>query len=163
LKTDEVRKSNRTIKIISVYLLLIFIVSSIISYRQQHRVSVNPDEICVFAKQFLTDGYLIKIGKKLDCSGYTRYVYKAFGIKIPRSAGQQYKHFVVTINNDLKPGDLVFFSSEKKTIGHVGIYLGKNNFIHSPGKNKEVVIDNLTKTYWKSRFKGSGRLKESSN
>lgn len=157
-----VPKVNRLLTFISAYLLLIFIFSTIISFHKQHNKNVDTGEICLFARQFLSDSYLIKIGEELDCSGFTRYVYRRFDIKIPRSSVQQFKRYAVD-NKELEQGDLVFFSSNEKNIGHVGIYLGKNIFIHSPGKSEAVVIDNITDNYWKKRYKGAGSVVANKN
>jgi cell wall-associated NlpC family hydrolase len=151
------RKVNRFLIIISAYLLVIFIVSAVISSRQINNKDIKPEELCAFARQFLKDSELIEIGKKLDCSGFTQLVFKKYGYTLPRSSIQQFKRFAVN-ENILKPGDLVFFSSDKKQVGHVGIYLKNNTFIHSPGENQEVRLDNLSDKYWKKHYTGSGSV-----
>jgi cell wall-associated NlpC family hydrolase len=148
-------KVKHFLVIISAYLLVLFIISVLISFHKQQGKNVKPEEICLFAKQFLSDNYLKEVGENLDCSGFTRYVYKKYGYKIPRTSLQQFKRYVVDDRRP-EPGDLVFFSSDSKKIGHVGIYLGKNSFIHSSEKKQQVVVDDLSKKYWKTRFKGAG-------
>jgi cell wall-associated NlpC family hydrolase len=59
---------------------------------------------------------------------------------------------------DLKPGDLVFFNTLKKTFSHVGIYIGNNQFIHAPSSGSSIKIDTLDKAYWTARFNGARRL-----
>lgn len=161
MKTDG-RKGNRFLKITSVYLLIIFIVSVIVSYHQQSAKTNNVSEVCEFAQSFLTDPKQVTLGKSFDCSDYTRYVFKKFGYTLPRSSIQQFRQFAVKENMP-KPGDLIFFSTDKKKVGHVGIYLKDKSFIHSPGENRGVKIDMLSDNYWKSRYQGSGSVIKSQN
>jgi cell wall-associated NlpC family hydrolase len=71
-----------------------------------------------------------------DCSGYTGYVYKKAGHKLPRTARQQYAATKHITRKSAKPGDLVFFKSGGGGVYHVGIYAGGNMLWHSsrPGK-----------------------------
>lgn len=59
---------------------------------------------------------------------------------------------------DLKPGDLVFFNTMRRTFSHVGIYLGNNKFIHAPARGSEVRVDDLQNAYWDRRFDGARRI-----
>ena len=59
---------------------------------------------------------------------------------------------------DLKPGDLVFFNTMRRTFSHVGIYLGNNKFIHAPARGAEVRVDDLQSAYWDRRFEGARRI-----
>ncbi|MFM8812455.1 MAG: C40 family peptidase, partial [Methylophilaceae bacterium] len=61
-------------------------------------------------------------------------------------------------NNDLHPGDLVFFNTLKSSFSHVGIYIGNNRFIHAPRTGREVVITDMTESYWAKRFNGARRI-----
>jgi cell wall-associated NlpC family hydrolase len=58
---------------------------------------------------------------KFDSSGFVRYVYARMGIKLPRTARQQYLAGPKVSTRNLKPGDLVFY---KTPISHVAIYVG---------------------------------------
>lgn len=71
-----------------------------------------------------------------DCSGYTGYVYKKAGKKLPRTSRQQYSAVKHISRAAAKPGDLVFFKSGGGGVYHVGIYAGKNLLWHAskPGK-----------------------------
>jgi cell wall-associated NlpC family hydrolase len=71
-----------------------------------------------------------------DCSGYTGYVYKKAGKKLPRTARQQYGATKHLSRAAAKPGDLVFFKSGGGGVYHVGIYAGGNMLWHSsrPGR-----------------------------
>jgi len=71
-----------------------------------------------------------------DCSGYTGYVYKKAGKKLPRTSRQQYSATKHISRTAAKPGDLVFFKSGGGSVYHVGIYAGGNMLWHSsrPGR-----------------------------
>jgi cell wall-associated NlpC family hydrolase len=91
-----------------------------------------------------------------DCSGYVRFVYSKFSIALPHSSSEQYKQCRHIKNRKAMPGDLVFFQTRGKPVGHVGIYLGDNLFIHSPSQGKQVCIESLDSAYYKSRMVGFG-------
>jgi cell wall-associated NlpC family hydrolase len=71
-----------------------------------------------------------------DCSGYTGYVYKKAGKKLPRTSRAQYSATKHISRKAAKPGDLVFFKSGGGGVYHVGIYAGGNMLWHSsrPGR-----------------------------
>ncbi|MFO7370926.1 MAG: C40 family peptidase [Bacteroidales bacterium] len=91
-----------------------------------------------------------------DCSGYVRFVYSKFGFTLPHSSSEQYRQSRRIKNRKALPGDLVFFQTRGKPIGHVGIYLGDNSFIHSPSRGRQVSIESLDSAYYKSRLVGFG-------
>lgn len=109
--------------------------------------SLDPVKILTMSKQYLPQGqqgrvtYLWggSIGNQLDCSGYVQTVFGTQNILLPRDADQQ-KGFSQPVAptlkqlEELQPGDLVFFSGNRKYPTHVGIYIGKNQFIHSSPK-----------------------------
>lgn len=94
-----------------------------------------------------------------DCSGFVRAIYKdTIGLILPRTAAEQ---AVATQNIDktqLKPGDLVFFNTLKRSFSHVGIYMGDNKFIHSPRTGSSVRIEDMRIPYWNVRFDGARRV-----
>ena len=94
-----------------------------------------------------------------DCSGFTRHMYELTGLDLPRRAEEQAraKGLVPVSRADLKPGDLVFFNTMKRTFSHVGIYIGENRFIHAPSRGKTVRTDDLDFAYWAKRFTGARR------
>ena len=94
-----------------------------------------------------------------DCSGFVRYVFdQAVGVVLPHSAraiSQVGQHIQLT---ELHPGDLVFFHFKRRTVSHVGIYLGNNQFIHdASNRTGGVRISNLT-GYWAKHFKMARRF-----
>lgn len=93
-----------------------------------------------------------------DCSGFTSFVYRKFGIHLPRTSASQYNVGTSIHKNDLKPGDLVFFTTTSKQISHVGIYIGNNQFI-SATTSKGIKVDSLNDPYyWGSRYVGAKRV-----
>jgi peptidoglycan DL-endopeptidase CwlO len=88
-----------------------------------------------------------------DCSGFTMYVYAHFGVSLPHNAAAQYGYGSPVSRSQLQPGDLVFFDG----LGHVGIYVGGNSFIHAPHTGDVVHVSSLTGWY-ASTFVGGRRL-----
>ena len=63
-------------------------------------------------------------------------------------------------SSQLKPGDLVFFNTMRRTFSHVGIYLGDNHFLHAPRTGAEVRVENMENSYWTQRYNGARRIIE---
>jgi cell wall-associated NlpC family hydrolase len=78
-----------------------------------------------------------------DCSGFVAYVYAQVGVSLPHYTGAQWNVGVAVSRGDLQPGDLVFFDG----LGHVGIYIGGNEFIHAPHTGTVVQISSLSGWY----------------
>ncbi|WP_198284646.1 NlpC/P60 family protein [Beggiatoa alba] len=93
-----------------------------------------------------------------DCSGFVYYNYHKVGIRVPRTAHEQYQSSRPVGKGNLKPGDLVFFRVRSSSrIDHVGIYLGGDKFIHAEATNKPVTITSLNDKYYSRYFVGGGR------
>lgn len=95
--------------------------------------------------------------KSFDCSGFTSYVFKKSGIELPRTSRSQSTVGKKVSKSNLQTGDLVFFDTSGKNngaINHVGIYIGKGQFIHaSSGSHaKKVVISDITTGFYKKQF-----------
>jgi cell wall-associated NlpC family hydrolase len=88
-----------------------------------------------------------------DCSGFTMYVYAQIGVSLPHYTGSQWNMGSPVSRGDLQPGDLVFFNG----LGHMGIYVGGNNFIHAPHTGDVVKISSMTGWY-DSTYVGARRL-----
>lgn len=98
-----------------------------------------------------------------DCSGFTRYVFEAsLGRVLPHRADEQANApgLAKVDRKDLKPGDLVFFDTMRRTFSHVGIYLGDGKFIHSPRTGETVRIEDINISYWARHFTGGRRVPE---
>ena len=88
-----------------------------------------------------------------DCSGFVMYVYSRVGVSLPRVVSAQYTVGVPVSRSELQPGDIVFFNS----LGHNGIYIGGNQFIHSPHTGDVVKISSIT-GYSSSGWVGARRV-----
>ena len=94
-----------------------------------------------------------------DCSGMVRYVFQnALGLDLPRRAEEISRVGTRVDRAELKPGDLVFYKTLRKTFSHVGIYLGNNRFIHAPSAGGSVRVDDMSESYWAARFNGARRV-----
>jgi cell wall-associated NlpC family hydrolase len=95
----------------------------------------------------------------LDCSGFVRYVFQdTLGLSLPRRAEEMSRVGEKVSVRDLKPGDLVFFNTMRRTFSHVGIYIGDNKFVHSPSTGSTIRVDELDTGYWEKRFTGARRV-----
>ena len=88
-----------------------------------------------------------------DCSGFVMYVYAQVGVSLPHNAAMQYGYGRAVSRSELQPGDLVFFNG----LGHNGIYIGGNQFIHSPHTGDVVKISAITGWYEETWY-GARRL-----
>jgi len=124
------------------------------------------DSIINFGKLFLNTPY--RFGSpgtsSFDCSGFTSYVYRNFGYSLKRSSAEQAEQFDTVQPEELKTGDLVYFSgrSRSKRVGHVGIVVSKNDngtfdFIHA-AVHKGVTISNSDEAYYSRRFVKANRV-----
>ncbi|MBJ2196412.1 NlpC/P60 family protein [Muribaculaceae bacterium Isolate-113 (HZI)] len=101
--------------------------------------------------------------KAFDCSGFTSYVYRQFGYTISPSSRAQYTEGTNVERNDLRKGDLVFFTSRRsgKNVGHVGIVVSADNesgdfkFIHASVKGVKV---SDFEGYYLGRYVGARRI-----
>lgn len=96
--------------------------------------------------------------KGFDCSGFVRYNARLAGAELPRTAREQYSATKAVDKEELRPGDLVFFNTRGRGIGHVGIYVGDNKFIHAPNKRKDVQVSSMNDKYYKQRYVRGGRF-----
>jgi len=93
-----------------------------------------------------------------DCSGLTMVVYRLNGLQLPRSSRAQWQAGRPVNRSQLLKGDLVFFAtSGGRNVSHVGIYVGRNKFLHAPGKNRRIRTSSLSNQYYKSRYLGARR------
>ncbi len=124
--------------------------------------SSEGKDVVEFAKKYL--GYKYVAGGSspstgFDCSGFTTYVFRNFGVSLNRSSKDQIKNGTAVSKSNLQPGDIVIFKNQGKTaIGHVGIYIGNGNFIHAANKKEGVVITALSSSYYSQRYVGARRV-----
>jgi cell wall-associated NlpC family hydrolase len=117
----------------------------------------KPKQIIRTAEKYLgTPHCMGGTSKKcLDCSGLTYLSFTANKINIPRRSQDQARYGKIVLNkNELKKGDLVFFTKSYNSpdyITHVGIYLGNSRFIHA-STSKGVIITEIQNPWWSERF-----------
>jgi cell wall-associated NlpC family hydrolase len=93
----------------------------------------------------------------VDCSLLVQTVFSARGLKLPRTAAQQYECGRIVHYTEMLPGDRVYFISRSGRINHTGIYLGNGLFLHASSRRGSVAIDALyDRVYW-TRFAGARR------
>jgi peptidoglycan DL-endopeptidase CwlO len=92
-----------------------------------------------------------------DCSGYVQYVFRLSGIDLPRTADVQYDVGRPVSYDQLRPGDMVFFSTYEPGPSHNGIYLGDGRFINA-SSSQGVAIASLSNAYWSARYIGARRV-----
>lgn len=94
-----------------------------------------------------------------DCSGFVCYVFaKQRGIKLPHSASAQARLGTPVATEELRAGDLVFFSTYRAGISHVGIYVGGGKFVHAANSQKGCRVDTLESGYYQRRYRGARRI-----
>jgi cell wall-associated NlpC family hydrolase len=90
-----------------------------------------------------------------DCSGLTMWVYAQLGIQLDHYTVSQFNAGPHVAESDLAPGDLVFFEAG---IGHVGIYIGNDEFIHAPHTGTVVQISSLSDAWYSAEYQGAVRV-----
>ncbi|HSE80173.1 MAG TPA: peptidoglycan-binding protein [Gaiellaceae bacterium] len=88
-----------------------------------------------------------------DCSGFVQFVFSRVGVSLPRVVSAQYRAGRAVARSALRPGDIVFFNG----LGHDGIYIGGNRFVHSPSSGDVVKISTIT-GYYADRWVGARRV-----
>ncbi len=92
-----------------------------------------------------------------DCSGLVQYCCRQLGVSVNRTASAQYSNGVYVSRDNLKPGDLVFFSRGGR-ISHVVIYAGNGMVIHAPHTGKTVSYQSLSSICSYSHYVGARRV-----
>jgi cell wall-associated NlpC family hydrolase len=93
-----------------------------------------------------------------DCSGLVFYAHQHFGLTVPRTSRAQADEARAVKPRKLAVGDLVFFKIGSRHVNHVGIYVGKNRFVHAPGAGKPVAINSLEDEFYADKFYSAGRF-----
>jgi peptidoglycan DL-endopeptidase CwlO len=114
------------------------------------------EKVARFAKTFIGIRYVYGGSSPrtgFDCSGLVAYVYDHFGVSLPHYTVAQYSMGSPVSRSQLEAGDLVFFDG----LGHVGIYIGGGQFIHSPHTGDVVKISGISGWY-AATYVGARRL-----
>ena len=133
-----------------------------------YKSSAASSDVVEYAKQFLGVRYAYGGASPsgFDCSGFTMYVYKQFGVSLPHTATGQWQSGLGERVYDiwsLQPGDLVFFREPSvaggKACSHAGIYIGSGQLIHSSStRSGGVIISDLTSGYYNTYYVGGIHL-----
>ncbi|GAB6990060.1 C40 family peptidase [Paenibacillus pini] len=127
--------------------------------------AVSGQQVVNYGKNFM--GVPYKFGaststtKVFDCSSFTKYIFKKYGVTLPRTSAAQSKVGVAVSKANLQTGDLVFFSSGSrangKNVTHVAVYAGNGKILHTYG-SPGVTISNLNSGNWKKTYLKARRV-----
>jgi len=109
--------------------------------------SISESSVIAYASNFLGTPYLwggTSPSTGFDCSGFTQYVYRHFGISVGRTTYDQINDGVQVSRSNLKAGDLVFFGTAGNP-HHMGIYVGNNTYIHAPRTGDVIKVSPMTR------------------
>ena len=140
--------------------------SARIDYLSANRPLSVADSIINYGKLFLNTPY--RYGStgngSFDCSGFTSYVFRNFGYDLDRCSIDQSRQFDTIQRNEIRKGDLVFFSGRRRSerVGHVGIVVdtkpdGSFDFIHA-SVHSGVTISNSQEDYFRRRYIKANRV-----
>lgn len=126
------------------------------NYRSTGNYSLSPQRRQMMRVAHQSIGARYKWGGEtpregFDCSGLMQHTYLRTGIKIPRTAAQQRDASRRIARSQLRPGDMIFFKTGKRS-NHVGIYTGNGEFIHASTSSKRVKKERLNTRYWNEHF-----------
>jgi cell wall-associated NlpC family hydrolase len=93
----------------------------------------------------------------LDCSAFVQRCFAALGIRLPRTAREQFNIGFPLSPEQLQAGDRLYFASRDGSITHTGIYIGSGYFIHASSSRKGVAISNLSETMYQNMYAGARR------
>ncbi|OAA90596.1 Gamma-D-glutamyl-L-lysine endopeptidase [Clostridium ljungdahlii] len=109
--------------------------------------SISNDNVVAYASNFLGTPYLWggTTPSGFDCSGFTQYVYRHFGISVGRTTYDQINDGVGVSRDQLQPGDLVFFGKDGNPT-HMGMYVGNGAMIHAPHTGDVIKISPISRS-----------------
>lgn len=84
-----------------------------------------------------------------DCSGFVQYVLAKLDLNVPRTARKQ-SAVGLAVTRDtasLLPGDLLMFGKPKRSVSHVGIYIGHGRYIHASRGAGRVIESSLDRPF----------------
>ena len=121
--------------------------------------SGNGAAVVAKAKSFIGSKYVYggsSPSTGFDCSGFTSYIYKQFGVSLNRTAAGQYSNGTAVSRANLQPGDLVMFG--KSGINHVAIYAGGGMIVHAASSSRGVTTDTINSGYYNNNYVGARRI-----
>jgi cell wall-associated NlpC family hydrolase len=110
------------------------------SFNEYDLPAMSDDEYTVvkFALDQLGEPYVWGSGgpDSWDCSGLMMGAYAQLGIELPHNAAAQYGRTASISEDELQPGDLVFYNG----LAHVGMYIGNGYVVHAPNSTTVVKV-----------------------
>lgn len=95
----------------------------------------------------------------IDCSAFVGRIFKdVYGKTLSRTANDMLRDVELIGRNQLREGDILFFTNSKGKVSHVGIYLKDNLFAHS-STSAGVCVSSVDDNYWSKHFYKGGRVK----
>ncbi len=133
-----------------------------VDWQEIDRTQATADQVCDMALSFLGTPYRYGGGtpEGFDCSGLVQFVFREVGVDLPRMTRDQSRFGSATTLRTMLRGDLIFFRIDRDIISHVGIYVGRGEFVHAPGTGKYIRIDSIDNSWWRRRVKAVRRILE---
>lgn len=146
------------------FIVLVILISTFCFSQETPQTAQETREKWIsYSKQFIGTPYqyggLTKEG--IDCSGFIFVTAsQSIDLQLPRTVSALYSFARIISDAKKEPGDLVFFKTVDAKVSHVGLYMGKNQFIHaaSDGPNTGVIVSSLSESYWKNVYVGAGQV-----
>lgn len=120
-------------------------------------MSIEQKGVVSYALQYVGNRYVYggsSLTKGTDCSGFTMSVYKNFGYGLPHNAYSQLKKTKKVSIKKIKPGDLIFYGSSKRSCSHVALYIGNGKVVHASSSTTGIIVSD----YKYRKYVGVGRV-----
>ena len=121
-----------------------------------------PDGFAIATTALALQGVPYRLGGSdpagFDCSGLVQYVFGQHGRRVSRVVKQQFEEGREVDLDEVRPGDLVFFTTHARQVSHVGIAIGGDRFVHAPNSGGVVRVESIGSEYWSRHFAGARRL-----
>ena len=121
-------------------------VATSVKYTPAKYNSVTGNAVVEYAKRYLGLRYVSagnSLTKGTDCSGFTKLIYKEFGVTLSRTVKGQMGNGTYVRKSDLQKGDLVFYGSGNGVASHVAMYIGNGKVIHESNHRDGVKISTV--------------------
>lgn len=131
-------------------------------YSSPTLLEAQANELIAFGTTFLGTPYEYGASPNqtltFDCSSFVKRVFSdILGMDLPRISSDQAKQGIEIGMNELRTGDLLFFSSQGQNIDHVAIYAGNNQLLHTYSKKYGVRLEDFS-THWVGTFVTARRV-----
>lgn len=131
-------------------------------YASDKLAALQADELIRYGEQFLGTPYEFGASpnqtETFDCSSFVKHVYETvLGIELPRVSYNQAEVGETIDKDDLRKGDLLFFTARGLSIGHVGVYAGDGKILQTYSKEHGVTYSDFD-GQWEKRFVKAKRV-----